>query len=65
MRLPIFKMPAKGPRYMNKVDLDKDAGSEPFLHVSFYFPNSTCNRMDFDLAHRTDGTQTVRLHPFK
>lgn len=28
------KMPTKGLRYVNKVNLDKDAATEPFLHVS-------------------------------
>lgn len=27
-------MPTKGLRYVNKVNLDKDAATEPFLHVS-------------------------------
>jgi hypothetical protein len=26
-------MPVKGLKYMNKVDLEKDAATEPFLHV--------------------------------
>lgn len=26
-------MPTKGLRYVNKVDLEKDAATEPFLHV--------------------------------
>lgn len=37
-------MPTKGLRYMNKVDLDKDAATESFLHVCFLEAKIRCIR---------------------
>jgi hypothetical protein len=50
-------MPVKGLKYMNKVDLEKDAATEPFLHVRL--DGRTDITQQLLTTRRTDGTQTV------
>lgn len=70
-------MGKEGLRYAAKVELDKDAGTLPYLHVSTctylvmhhimavkFIPHSN-RKANEELSDRTDGTPTVSLRRYQ